>query len=94
MKFIIPKELSAKISMRRGFMFVDLIVLIGAFIITSFLDGMVYLPLRIPYYIFSMLSVFYLIFNSRDNFGKKNYHSIYYYIKRSRETYHKISNKY
>lgn len=93
MKFIIPKELSAKISMRRGLMFVDLLVLVGAFVITSFLDGMVYYPLRIPYYIFSMVAVFYLILNSRDNLGRKNYHSIYYSIKRERETYHKIDSK-
>lgn len=58
MKFIMPKELSAKISMRRGFMFVDLLVLVGAFIVTSFLDSLVYFPLRIPYYIFQWLQFF------------------------------------
>lgn len=93
MKFIIPKEVSTKIAMKKGFLFIDLIILIAALIVTSLLDPMVYAQLRIPYYIFSMSVALYLVLNSRHNIGKKNYQSIYYYIKRERETYHKVAKK-
>ncbi len=94
MRFIIPKDISTEISIRKNFFLFDLIVVIIALALTFMLDSMVYSKLKVPYYIFSMSSVIYLILKSRDNIGKRNYHSIYYALTRNKETYHKIDNIY
>lgn len=94
MKFIIPKEISAEISIRKNFFLFDLIVVVIALILTFLLDSLVYLKLQIPYYIFSISSVVYLILKSKDNPGKRNYHSMYYALIRNKKTYHKINNMY
>jgi len=93
MKFIIPKDISTEISIRKNFFVFDLIVIIIALVLTFIFDSLVYSKLQIPYYIFSMSSVVYLILKSRDNIGKRNYHSIYYALTRNTKTYHKIDNE-
>lgn len=94
MRFIIPKDISAEISMNKHFSIVDMLLLIIAGVLTWAFDSMVYSKLIVPYYIFSFSSAIYLVLKSSDNVGKRNYQSIYFSIFRDKETYHKIDNIY
>ncbi|EDT70102.1 conserved hypothetical protein [Clostridium perfringens D str. JGS1721] len=93
MKFIIPREFSTEISISRKFYILDLLILIGAFILTVSLDFLVVPKLQPFYYAFSAIVWFYLVLKSSTNKGKRNYEAIYMAIMRNPCTYHIIDEE-
>ena len=94
-KFEIPKEIKAKPRLlgleMKEFAFV---LVIGLFSLTVFSDT-IHKIFVIPFYIVVALSLIYLFSSSRHNPGKKNYHSILYFLRRDRGRYYSLDkNKY
>ena len=93
MKFIVPRQISTELRMNKFLSLSDLIFLIIYGLVIYMFEDMVFGLLQIPYYIFSGVIGFWLILNSFDNRGMKNYKSIYLSLIRFKGTYHRLNVK-
>ncbi len=88
-RYIMPEELKASINVYKRFSVGDLMFMVGwafgTFVFTEI--GLVHELLTVPFWIFTLLVGLFLIFPSKQNPGKKQYQSIWIYLKKYRGVY-------
>ncbi|ASK26306.1 DUF5592 family protein [Bacillus licheniformis] len=93
MSYPIPKEVKTDIKVK-GFLYLkDVGILTGVLILSETFKGNIHTAFLIPYYIFTFSITIFLILPSIKNPKKKNFHSIYYALKRSRKVYHSLDRR-
>ncbi|ODV48161.1 DUF5592 family protein [Bacillus subtilis] len=91
MSYPIPKEVKTDIKVKGPLYLRDVGILIGVTVLSQIFKGSVHSSFIIPYYIFIYGVTFFLMIPSINNPKKRNFHSIFFALKRSRNTYHPIS---
>lgn len=92
MNFNIPKELNSEFKLNQYLSLLDIVILIGGFVVAWLLSNYVYdnIILRGLWYVFFESSLLYLTRKSTDNPGLRNYKSIYLMFTRNVCVYRRI----
>lgn len=90
MKYLIPKEIKSRPRLFGLGLKQCAILLGGLFFIFTILDDLVHSFFIIPFYIISVLFLFWMVIPSVNNRGKQNYESLYLLFKKNRMVYHPI----
>lgn len=91
--YLIPKELNSKIKILRNLHLKEFFLFIGGIGIVFLFDTLVYSKFLLIYYIFSALSIIFLLLPARHNPDRCNYEAIYYTFIRERTVFHPISRE-
>jgi hypothetical protein len=76
MRYFTPKEVKSKPKVAKFINIEDFFIILFIFAFSTLLDRLVYRPLVIPYYIFSVVTGILLIMPSKQNPKRRNYQSL------------------
>ncbi len=92
MTYYIPKTIKSEIKIAKFIYAKDLLIAIIFMAIVFTFESMVYEKIRLQYYIFYILLLFFLLFPSSYNAGKKNLYSLQRALLSDKSVYMSISN--
>ncbi|MEK5500990.1 DUF5592 family protein [Bacillus sp. FSL M8-0168] len=91
MKYDIPKEVKSPVKLLFSLYAKDLLIVgVGTLILLNVTSEFVHSWFTIPYYLVGFGFLIFLVCNSTNNPGKKNYHTLFFLIKRNKIVYHPI----
>ena len=89
--YLIPKELNSKIKITRSLHLKQFLLFLSGMGIVFLFDSLVYPRLVLVYYVFSALTLLFLLAPARHNPERYNYQAIYYALTRKKFVFHSIS---
>lgn len=89
-QYSIPSEIKSEVKLSKYIFLLDTVIIGIIGIIAWGTKGLVYVPLQIPYLIYSGIIGFFLIIRPSGNPGKRNYQVLLMVLKRDRNHYHSI----
>ncbi|WP_445669252.1 DUF5592 family protein [Margalitia sp. FSL K6-0131] len=90
MRYTIPKSVKSEIKITKSLYLKDIVIFFAVFFIVSRFDSYIHKILIIPYYIFFLGITLYFLLPSLNNPKKRNYHSYYYFLIKSKVKYHSL----
>ncbi len=93
MTYYIPKTIKSEIKIAKFIYVNDLLIGILFMALVFTFESMVYERFRLYYYVFYCLVLFFLLFPSSNNIGKKNFYSLGRALASDKNKYVSISNK-
>lgn len=85
MQYFVPKEIKSETKMSKRINLKDFAFVSAVLSISMVMDTLVYAPLKVVYYIFSVLSALVLTIPSRSNPNRRNYQGLMIFIRKQQE---------
>lgn len=92
MKYIVVQDIKAETKVGKSIYLFDFFFLLTYATVTFMLSSIVHSMLKIPFFIFSGVCALFLTMKSSWNRKRRNWESIFLYIRKDREVYYPITN--
>ena len=92
MKYVVVQDIKSETRVGKSIYLFDFFFLLGYASVSFMLSNMVHSSFKIPFYIFSAICAIFLTMKSTWNKKRRNWESIFLYIRKDREVYYPVSN--
>lgn len=92
MKYIVVQDMKTETKVSKNIYLFDFFFLLAYAAITLMLGNVVHAMLRVPFYLFSGVCGIFLTMKSSWNKRRRNWESLFLFIRRDREVYHPLVN--
>lgn len=93
MRYLVVQDMKAETKVGKSIFLFDFFFLLVYGAVSFMFGNLVHSSLQIPYYIFSAVCALFLIFKSSWNKKRRNWESLFLFIRKDREIYQPVVNQ-